>query len=253
MGEKVLGHVWKATEDKFEFSLPMNLSTGKSKGVKNDRDLTVDDIPRLKSMKLTRRMLLGLVNSQYDPMGLICPLTIKLKLNQRSLHSPDLQLGWDDAIPEDLHKTWVETIIFFIKLGKIVLDRSVKPEGTVGAPELIGFADGSLEAYACAIYVRWLLAKVAPEDPDRFFVRLICGKARVTPAKGTTPPRSELSGFLTLTRMLKVVVSAMDEKPSQVTIAVDSQCTISAMEKSGVLPKGSGKNTNEDARWGRHR
>ena len=57
----------------------------------------------------------------------------------------------------------------------------------------------------------------------------------MTAAKGTTVPRSELSGYLILTRLLKVVVAAMDDKPSEVTTVVDSQCTISAMEKSGGL------------------
>ena len=71
------------------------------------------------------------------------------------------------------------------------------------------------------------------EDPDRFYVRLVCGKARVTPVKGITVPRSELSGFLILTRLLKVVVNSMDEKPYQITTALDSQCTISAFERSG--------------------
>ena len=121
----------------------------------------------------------------------------------------------------------------FVQLGEITFDRAVKPEGTVGAPELIGFADGSLDAYACVVYVRWLLKKTNVEDPDRFYVRLVCGKARVTPVKGTTVPRSELSGFLILTRLLKVVVNSMDEKPYQITTALDSQCTISAFERSG--------------------
>ena len=119
-------------------------------------------------------------------MGLMCPLTIKLKIKLRELYGLGHNLGWDEHLSGDLHKSWEELISFFLKLGEIVLDRAVKPEGTVGAPELIGFADGSLEAYACAIYIRWLLEKVSPEDPDRYFVRLICGKARVTPAKGTT-------------------------------------------------------------------
>ena len=73
------------------------------------------------------------------------------------------------------------------------------------------------------------------DEPDRFHVRLVCAKLRVTPVKGTTVPRSELSGYLILTGLLKVEVSAMDEKPYQVTTAVDSECTISAFEKSGVV------------------
>ena len=57
----------------------------------------------------------------------------------------------------------------------------------------------------------------------------------MTSAKGTTAPRSEVSGFLTLTSLLKVFVSAMDHKPTNVMLAVDSQCAISALEKSGGL------------------
>ena len=102
-------------------------------------------------------------------------------------------------------------------------------------PELIAFAHGSLLAYACAVYIRWKRIKMDDTEEDSYHVRLVCGKARVTPARGTTAPRSEVSGFLILTRLLKVVVNAMDTKPSAITIAVDSQCTISATEKTGGL------------------
>ena len=102
-------------------------------------------------------------------------------------------------------------------------------------PELICFSDGSLLAYAGAIYIRWTLAKNDDADTDQYVVRLVCAKARVTPARGTTAPRSEVSGLLILSRLLKVVVNAMDVKPSEVTIATDSQCTISALGKSNGL------------------
>ena len=184
-------------------------------------------------MNLTKRMLLSFVMSQYDPMGLICPLMIILKIMLRSLYGPGCDVGWDEPIPDYLHAAWVEVLTMFVQLGEIMFDRAVKPEGTVGAPELIGFADGSLDAYACVVYVRWLLKKTNVEDPDRFYVHLVCGKARVTPVKGTTVPRSELSRFLILKRLLKVVVNSMDEKPYQITTALDSQCTISAFERSG--------------------
>ena len=115
------------------------------------------------------------------------------------------------------------------------MSRAVRPKGVVDPPELVGFADGSLMAYGCAVYVRWKKVKRLADDPDRFYVRLVCGKARVTPLKGTTAPRSEISGFLILTRLLKVVLNAMDVKPARVSLAVDSQCTISALEKTGGL------------------
>ena len=235
MGEKILGHIWRPTLDKFVFIVVVNLSTTKRNGVKTEKDLTVDDIPRLPSLKLTKRMLLSFVMSQYDPMGLICPLTIRLKILLRGLYGPDRDLGWDEPIPSDLHLQWEELIAMFLDMGEIELSRAVRPAGVLDTPELIGFADGSLLAYACAIYIRWTKEKTTPEEPDRHVVRLVCGKARVTSVRGTTAPRSEMSGFLILSRLLKVVINAMDFKPIQVTIAVDSQCTISAIEKSGGL------------------
>ena len=197
--------------------------------------MTAEDIPRLPTMVLTKRILLGLVMSQYDPMGLICPILLILKIKLRDLYGPQVALDWDESLPEDLHCSWVDTITMLLRMGDVVIERTVKPIGAIGAPELIGFADGSLEAYSCAIYIRWQMLKSTPEEPDRFFVRLVCGKARVTPVRGTTVPRSELSGYLILTRLLKVVIASMDDKPFQVTTAVDSQCTISALEKSGGI------------------
>ena len=232
MGEKVLGHNWKPTEDKFVFKMKTNLATSKRGGQKSDKELTVDDIGKLPSMILTKRMLLGLVMSQYDPMGLICPVTIILKIHLRGLFSPGSNLDWDEALPRHLHETWTGIISMLLHMGDIVISRAVKPEGTIGQPTLIGFADGSLEAYACSVYIRWELEASDGEDQEHF-VRLVCGKARVTPVKGTTVPRSELSGLLILSRLLKVVCNAMDTKPSEIYIAVDSECTISAMEKSG--------------------
>ena len=73
------------------------------------------------------------------------------------------------------------------------------------------------------------------KDAPEYHVRLLTGKARVTPLKGSTAPRSELSGLLILSRLLKVAVEALWEKPSSVTLTGDSQCTIAALQKSGGL------------------
>ena len=235
MGDKLLGHFWKPGEDKFIFKMVVNLSNNKTKGQKSERDLTEEDIPRLPTRKLTKRILVGLVMSQYDPMGILSPITIILKIKLRNLYGPDVDLNWDEEIPRAAHEEWVEIITNLLRVGEIEVARAVRPEGMKDPPELIGFADGSLLAYACAIYIRWTKIKSNPDDPDRYVVKLVCAKARVTAVRGTTAPRSEMCGFLILTRLLKVVVSAMDVKPSKVTIALDSQCTISAIEKSGGL------------------
>ena len=164
-------------------------------------------------------------------MGLICPLLIILKIHLRELFGPGSNLGWDEPVPSESHEKWVSVISMFLRIGDIILNRSVRPEGTEGLPELIGFSDGSLVAYGCTLYVRWKKSKSSASCPDRYFVKLVCGKARVTSARGTTAPRSEVCGYLVLTRLLKTVVNAMEAKQEQITVAMDSQCTISAVEK----------------------
>ena len=69
MGDKVLRHTWRPTEDKLIFTITVNLSTSRTRGQKVHRDLDTTDIPRLPSIVLTRRMLLSFVMSQYDPLG----------------------------------------------------------------------------------------------------------------------------------------------------------------------------------------
>ena len=97
----------------------------------------------------------------------------------------------------------------------------------MGNPDYIGFWDGSLLAWACAIYCRYVL-----EDGE-FEVRLVAAKCRVTPSKGTSVPKVEISGLLDLSRLMKVIVEASSEPPENVTLIGDSECSIAMLEKSG--------------------
>jgi hypothetical protein len=200
MGEKQLGHIWRPTSDKFVFMVVVNFSTSRSRGQKTSKDLSVEDVPKLPTMLLTKRMLLGFVMSQHDPMGIICPLLTILKIKLCGLHGPDVDLGWDEPIPSDRHKEWEETITMFLSISEIELDdRAVRPEGVSDPPELIGFADGSPLAYACEIYIRWTKTKTSSREPTRYVVRMVCAKARVTSVRGTTAPRSEMEDFHAIT------------------------------------------------------
>ena len=89
LGEKTLGHKWMPNEDKLVFTVPVNLSINKRSGQCQRENLTVADILKLPDVPFTKRMLLGFIMSQYDPMGLICPLIVILKIMLRRLYGPD--------------------------------------------------------------------------------------------------------------------------------------------------------------------
>merc|ERR1712239_69874 len=234
-GSKVLGHEWTLPSDKLIFRLAVNLSKKTRTGEREAPDLLRVDASRLHQMMFTKRRLLVWVMLLYNPMGLLTPILIKIKIELRRLFGGEHgELGWDDPIPVEAHRAWEILISESLTFPVITLPQSVRPAAGVSLPEPFALFDGSLEAYACCIYVRWLLASDNNDAPE-YQVRQLTGKARVTPLKGSTAPRSELSGLLILSRLLKIVVEALWEKPSSVTLAGDSQCTIAALEKSGGL------------------
>ena len=232
---RVLGLGWIPETDVIVFNFPINLSSKYKTGERIESDLEEKDIPRLPSITMTKRRLLSWINSVYDPTGILAPMTIKLKIAYRRLVAKEFgELDWDQHLPQEAHQMWEQLIAEFIQLEDIVIPRSTRPKTAVGSPEVFGFFDGSLDAYGCCIYVRWQLQE-SDTDEMSYQVRLIAGKARVTSIHGSTAPRSELSSLLVLSRLLLVVLRAMWEKPAQVILSGDSQCTIAALEKSGGL------------------
>ena len=100
--------------------------------------------------------------------------------------------------------------------------------------EIIGYWDGSNAAYAAVAYLR---CKYRLADGSFIWkVRILAAKARVTPAKGLTPPRSELNGLVILSRLISACLEGLSRMPDRITIIGDSECTISSVEsEEGVL------------------
>ena len=90
-----------------------------------NKDLSEEDIPRLLTLRLTKRMLLGLANSQYDPMGLICPILIILKIHLRDLFGPEADLDWEEKKPPDKTERLIGIIYMSLRMGDFVLTRAI--------------------------------------------------------------------------------------------------------------------------------
>ena len=74
-----------------------------------------------------------------------------------------------------------------------------------------------------------------PNQDPRYEVRLLMAKARVSPVHGTTTPRAEMQSLVMLMRLILVAVSSLPSRIEKVIMALDSQCSIAATEKSGGL------------------
>ena len=124
---RVLGVSWDPGEDEFSVAVRINLSK-KYKGSRVDPDLTFEEIPRIINIKVTRRILLGIVNSCYDVYGFLAPILIQLKLELRNLFSKEFNLGWDDPINEATKEKWVRMLQLLKSAESVRFPRRIKPD-----------------------------------------------------------------------------------------------------------------------------
>ena len=108
----------------------------------------------------------------------------------------------------------------------IQFPRSLRSPQVIGRPEIIGFFDGSDQAFCGVVYIRWHLE----DEDDAWHTTLVTSKARVTPGQGTTTPRSELSALVLLVRLIDTVIMSIELPPIRVTIMGDSTCVVAACD-----------------------
>ena len=191
---RVFGTCWNPTEDVFSIEAKINFSK-KHKGARIEPDFTYEQIPEIIDIKLTRRILLGIVNSCYDPLGLLSPITIQLKIELRNLYNKELNLGWDDPIPRHLIENWIRILQLLKNAEKVRFRGCIRPKTAVGEPELMMSNDGSTEAMCTTAHIRWKL------ESDSYECALWAAKCRVTPLLRTSVPRVEMQSAVMSIRL----------------------------------------------------
>ena len=232
LGKYVLGVKWEPRSDLISIEMYTSVIL--------EMLLNADDYEKI---ILTLRVILGIVNKPHDLLGLVSPITIRAMVGYRDLFRIEPALGWDDDIPLAEKKKWIEIFRIFREVSNIKFRRSTRPKSAVGHPEVVAYFDGSDNAYAAVIYLRWTLSD------GSFVVSLACSKAKVTPLKRISTPRSELSGAVLLTRLVLFYLKSCAKAgvtPKIVWFLGDSECTLASIEKtSGALGEYFGNRVGE--------
>ena len=128
---------------------------------------------------LTRRGVLSIVNSLYDPLGLVAPVVLVGKLLLQKLlvlgreKTNDHPLRWDDPLPSDLNLQWHCWKNQLAGLENVPINRCYHPKnfGVVVRNEVHAFSDASKEAIGVAAYLHKVASNSAlvmeafpPED-----------------------------------------------------------------------------------------
>ena len=175
----------------------------------------------------TRRGVLSIVNSIYNPMGLAVPVTLKGKLLLQQLvimgkGRNDHPLGWDDPLPDDLMHQWRRWKDSLPDLENVSLARCLHPKhfGQVIRTEIHAFSDASKDAIGTAAYLRLV------NDKKEVHVAFLFGQSRVAPAKSTSIPRLELCGAVLATQAVRKIIKEMDMEVDEVVFYTDSKVAL---------------------------
>ena len=198
--ERALGVQWCVSSDTFGFSI------------------IVKDRPA------TRRGILSVVSSVYDPLGFVSPFILSAKILLQDLCRK--KLNWDDKIPdEDLQrwKSWLETLP---KLEQFSVGRCFKPPdfGEVISSQLHYFSDASEVAYGAVAYLRLVNASGVVH------CSFVIGKSRLSPLKPVTIPRLELSAAVLSTRLDRMILEEIEVAVDESVYWTDSTCVLRYIE-----------------------
>jgi hypothetical protein len=235
MGNKVLGYNYDVELDMLSLHFGMNISK-KKRSIRLEPNLTIQDVEKLRSTSLSKRILLGVTNGFGDFLGIGTPHTIKFKALMRELFLLEEPLAWDDLVPDQIRLEWIDLMVETLSAGDLPFHRSTRPDDAIPGvgPSVVGFGDYGQLSYEARVYLRWQLTG----STSSYSARLAICKARVPPLRGLTVPRGELTALTLLSRMVLTVVLALQKletPPVSSILLTDSRCSLSAVDTTRPL------------------
>ena len=179
----------------------------------------------------TRRGVLSVINSVYDPLGLAAPVILKGKLLLLQLlvmgkKGSDTPLGWDDPLPERLMCQWQSWRDALVDLENIHVPRCYHPKdfGRVVTSEIHSFSDASKDGIGVATYLRQV------NESGEVNIAFLFGQARMAPLQPTTIPRLELCGAVLSSQAVKKLLKELSLPIHEVVFYTDSKVTLSYIQ-----------------------
>ena len=224
--QKVLGVCWRSTNDDLHFSIRLGPIMKKG-ALDGEQVWELRDIINRLPLRLTKRIVLSLVNRLYDPLGLVAPFVVRSKILMRKLWiNNEKKLGWDDPNPDSLQKEWNDYFIDMFKIETISFPRCIKPfEVSEDEPELILFCDSSEISFGCCAYVRWRLRE------GTFQCNLLIAKTHVAPIHPITIVKLEVNGARLSSRLKCFIEDELRIRFSRIYIIVDTEITLGMIQR----------------------
>jgi hypothetical protein len=203
--QRVLGLWWDPTSDTFQFRL-------KSEMINFD-----------KNQRPTKRNVLKLVMSIFDPLGLIANFTIRGRILLQEIWRSGID--WDDRIDQNLHRLWLTWIDDLQNITTFRIPRCYSTDSSREV-ELHVFCDASKKAFAAAAYLRIM-------GNNSINVCLIVARGRVAPTKPISIPRLELQAAVMGSRLASSIKQELEIRIDQTFLWTDSTTVLHWIRGNG--------------------
>lgn len=194
--QRSLGLLWEIKADTFTYSVPIT------------------------NKPFTRHWVLSTVNSVFDPLGLLAPVTIQGRALLRELTSE--QSDWDTPLPEDKLNRWEAWRDSLQDLKQLSAPCRYTETSLTGAihTELYIFSDASTKAIGVVEYL-----KVINSD-GKAEVGFVMAKAKLMPQSEPTVPRLELCAAVLAVEMADLIHDELDLKLDSSNFYTDNKVVL---------------------------
>lgn len=168
----------------------------------------------------TKRGLLSMLASVYDPLGMVSPVVVVAKIIFQS--ECRLSKGWDEKLSAENMSLWAKWKEDLNQLSNFNIPRCVKPldfnkDLTYSFHH---FCDASQYAYGVVSYLR------VQDSSGRVYCSFLTSKSRLAPMKAISIPRLELSAAVLAVKVEESLISELDIPLGKSTFWTDSMLVL---------------------------
>jgi len=165
----------------------------------------------------TKRKVLAITASIFDPLRLLSPAVIAYKMFLQKLWQD--KLHWDELLPIHLQQEWNQLQQTISKLSHIKINRKVICPSATNI-QIHGFCDSSERAYGVCLYIR------STDKNSTTSCQLLCSTSKVAPLKQLTIPRFELCAATLLARLYKKATHVLHTTINEAYLWTDSSIVL---------------------------
>lgn len=174
----------------------------------------------------SKRGILSVVNSLYDPLGFIAPVVILGKLLLRDLMASTK--NWDEPLPEIVRDKWERWKNSLLELDQLSVPRTY---ATISWKDMIRkevhiYCDASEKAIAAVAFLK------TTDTKGGIHVGYVMGKAKVAPLHGHSIPRLVLCAAVLAVQISETICKELDLERNSFHFFSDSKVVLGYIHNS---------------------